>query len=272
MNFSLGILAALYLLLPGVTFAFGFERTYDAKRVPSPLENHFPKGLAIALLVAMIFDALWFKLWSQTITSAPDAGQYLALMGIHSDPDTLRRLTGYALDSVRTCPLHIAAYFSGLPIATWFAGWIGGNVWSRIRPPALNANWYQLLKPKEPAAVVWLTTEVHLDGQCYLFTGLLDDFSVGSSGDLERVVLKFAARRLMDALEEVQITFESGRETANSDHGDGNDSNELPDGWRSIPGEFVVVKMKESSTVNLDYFYDIESSYATANGGASSAN
>jgi hypothetical protein len=288
MNFSLTLLIALYMLLPGAAFVFGFTRLHNPNRAPTPLDQHLPIGLAVMLLAAIFLNALWFAIWKFLLTHCypnqplPDAGQLVALLGSKQGDAFASR----ALQSVDNYPLRIAAYFSGLPVAAWVMGRIINSVWNWIYPNDSHASWYDLLKPNEPD-FVWLTTDVHLDGRCFLFAGLVSEFSVSRNGNLERVVLELAVRKPLDkagVLEQTDTPSESdlpdnttadisGANTqlnndqpAEKDGGQDFDNHPLKAGrgWTVIPGEFVVLKMAHCDTVNLDYFYmDLNDSEGT---------
>jgi hypothetical protein len=153
------------------------------------------------------------------------------------------------VQSLAEFPLRISAYFLTTTAIAWAAGILANRV-IRLRP---RASWAELLRPKE-VSFVWLTTEVQLDGTCYLFAGPVQEFSVGRDGNLERVVLPYAIKKPLPP-QKKKPTDGAPPEQAQQE---ASSAPELNDGWTEIPGEILVLQLKESKTVNLDYFYEEE--------------
>lgn len=89
--------------------------------------------------------------------------------------------------------------------------------------------------------MLWLTTDMQIGGVAHLFAGMLKDFKVSADGELERVVLIGAVRRTLKRPSQEEMN--SGEESYQSG------------GWIPIPGEYVILKMSSSNTVNVDYWY-----------------
>lgn len=232
MGLSLSVLVALCVLLPGAAFVFGLTRLHSPTSPATPLDQHLSVGLAIALAVALLFQAVWLAIWRVLLDCmgepSPDVAQVLGLLA----GDLKSIYSRAAAASLQAYPVRIALYFVGLTILAWYAGKKANS----FIPNRRSASWFDLLRPKD-AAFVWLTTDLHLDGECYLFAGWVKEFSVAKTGNLERVVLGYAIRRPLN-----QELTEEGIPVG--------------DGWIEIPGEFVVLQMESAQTVNVDYFFD----------------
>lgn len=229
MGLSLSVLVAICFLLPGASFLFGLTKLHNPNAPGIGLEQYLSVSLATAVLAAIAFQGAWLLGWSWITHGlgwpTPDPAQFFSLLG----GDISKAKGPAALDSLSSYPGRICLYFVALPFLT---GILGKGVNFVLKRRAL-ASWYELLTPKE-ALFVWLTADVHLDGCCYLFAGPVREFSVSKDGALDRVVLRYAMRR---ALKPESAAEESEQE------------------WTEISGERTVLLLKDSKTINLDYFY-----------------
>jgi len=181
----------------------------------------------------------------------PDIGPVFALLS-----GDLKSAWGIAgVQSLTGFPLRIAAYFLTTTALAWGAGVLANRL-IRLRP---RASWAELLRPAE-VSFVWLTTEVQLDGTYYLFAGPVQEFSVGKDGNLERVVLPYAVKKPLPLRKKKSASATSPDPSLQ----DTPSGPELDGGWIEIPGETLVLQLKDSKTVNLDYFYEGDASGATA--------
>lgn len=98
-----------------------------------------------------------------------------------------------------------------------------------------SASWFDLLRPDGPD-FAWLTLEIDMDGCCFLFAGVATEFSVDRTGQLERVVLQDAVKRPLRPPPKPKW-----RES------------ESP--WVGIPGELLVLSVKYTKSINVDYYY-----------------
>jgi hypothetical protein len=249
-SFSLSVLVGLCIFLPGAAFVLGLTRLYNPSAPGSPIDQHFSAGLALAVAANVLLHGICFSV-ATGYTRAhglpePDVGPVLALLS-----GDLKSAWGKAgVQSLTEFPLSISAYFLTATTIAWAAG-ILANRLITLQP---RASWAELLKPQE-VSFVWLTTEVQLDGVCYLFAGPVQEFSIGKDGNLERVVLPYAVKKPFPLRKRKSASGtcpDSGLQEAQS-------SKELDGGWIEIPGETLVLQLKDSKTVNLDYFYEEDS-------------
>lgn len=265
MGLSLSLLVAACLLLPGATFVFGLTKLHNPNNPPTPLDPHFSFGLALALLAAVIFQAAWLKFWVWALSVAnspiPDVSQVVALLeGGLKSPQAQA-----ALVSLQTYPVRIAAYFAFLPILTWR---IGKEI-NRHLKARLQASWYELLRPNDKTiAFIWLTADICLGEQCFLIGGWVKEFCVSRDGNLDRVVLGYAVRRQLKGLDDGGRNGSAQLETRSNHDREASNPNqaeqEISDGWIEIDGEFTVLRLKSSSTINVDYIFEELSSTSEA--------
>lgn len=236
MGLSLSVLVALVVLLPGAMFVFGLSRLYSPTSPATLLDQHISVGLALALVAAIALQAVWLSLWCALLRWAgapiPDVSQVFGLLAGNLKAPQAQE----AMRSLQAYPARIAAYLVSLALLSWLIG-KGAN---RFLPVRRTASWYNILR-QEGVAFVWLTTDIHLDGRCYLYAGWVKEFSVSRDGSLERVVLGYAVRRPLDG-------------------GPAEEGIEVAKGWTEIAGEFVVLLMRDAQTVNIDYFFENDSS------------
>jgi hypothetical protein len=235
MGLGLAVLVALVVLLPGIAFVLGATRLHSPSGPSTPFDQHFSVGLITALLASIVFHTLALSVClffaKLGLTTSTDPAQVLPLLA----GDVQSPLAGQSIESVRNNAIEIGLYFS---LVTVFA-WLGGKVFNRALPKRRTASWYDLLKPSadNPDFVV-ITVDLKLDSECYLFSGVVREFSVGRTGMLERVVLVYATRRTLHT----RATPSAGM-------------NVLEGGWIEIPGEYLVLQMQDARTINVDYFY-----------------
>ncbi len=252
-SFSLSVLVGLCIFLPGAAFVLGLRRLYNPSAPGSPIDQHFSAGLALAVAANVLLHGIGFSLTAGYTRARglpePDIGPVLALLS-----GDLKSAWGMAgAQSLTEFPLRVSAYFLTTTVVAWGAG-ILANRLIRLRP---RAGWTELLRPSE-VSFVWLTTEVELDGTCYLFAGPVQEFSVGKDGNLERVVLPYAVKKPLPLRKKKSAGAtmpEEGLQEAPS-------GTELDGGWIEIPGETLVLQLKDSKTVNLDYFYEGDTTVA----------
>ena len=237
MGLSLAVLAAILLLLPGAALLFGLERGGPSTK-QSPLDAQLSVNLAVAITCALILHVVWLALWRWTLPQfdapPPDVKQLLMLFVADSkEPKTL-----LAFDSIEHYPVRIAAYFLGITGIGYLIG-LGIN---KLLAKEGGALWDTLLSPPDAVQFIWVTADTELDGTSYLFAGYLRDFAVNREGKLERLVLGAPVRRPLERKPKSSVEAEDL-------------SNALVNDWTTIPGEFVILQMAHTRTINIDYFY-----------------
>jgi hypothetical protein len=232
---GLAALAALLILLPGFCFTYGFGRVSNPASPSTIIDQHVTVALVISLAWAifahLIFLAISFEWATWMHVAPPDPSLILpVLAGDTEHADGVK-----AIESVREHYFPISAYFLAVSAGSKYLGQLANLLWPKAKGGP--ADWHALLSGDDVDFIV-LTSDGKIDDTCYLFTGVLGDFFVGPSGRLERIVLRYAARR---AFSGADALIPRGHP--------------LGDGWVEIPGEYLVLNLTEQTTVNVDYFF-----------------
>ncbi|MDH5824320.1 hypothetical protein QFW77_15195 [Luteimonas sp. RD2P54] len=235
MNITGNVILGLLYLVPGVLFVAGLSRLYTT-RTPSLFDGQISLGIVGSVVAAIAMHSLCIAI-ANVITPylgipAPDASQAISLLLSDSRSDRVEQLIN---DAGRTWR-YVSAYF----IFASISAFILGKCANRLIKLNRRANWYDLLRD-EDADFIWLTTDIDVGGDTYLYAGMVKDFKIASDGELERVVLLGAVRRPIRRPSQSEI--DEHRESYNER------------GWIEIPGEYVILRMSEARTINIDYWY-----------------
>lgn len=243
MGLSLSVLAALAIILPGAAFVVALSRLASPTTPTTLIDQHVGVGLALVVASSILLHAVWIALW-QCIGEwagfpTPNVGFALAVLsGDIGSATTLR-----AIGSLNKFPVWSALYFLSLVVV----GWLAGRSLNRSLKPRNSASWVDLLRPGGSVTFVWLTTDLNIGHQTYLYAGVLREFSVARDGRLERVVLEHSVRKKMDH-SRAPMPEQQDLELAPDPT--------VYDGWTTIAGEFCVLQMHGANTINVDYHYD----------------
>lgn len=235
MGLTLAVLVGLLALMPGAAFVFGLTRLHSPTSPTTTLDQHFSVGLLVALLSALVVHGLAIALLRWCPVPQPELSYALALLG----GDLELAAAKDAVASVSEYPVRIATYF----VLSTMLAFAAGRALNGALPVRRTASWYELLKPDGWDFVV-ITADIELNGSCYLFSGVVSEFSISKCGNLERVVLVYAGKKFLS---------EAGKDSPPTVSGDGG-AKDLGHGWVEIPGEFMVLKMAHALTINCDYF------------------
>jgi hypothetical protein len=234
MSITGNVILGLIYVLPGILFVFGLTRLFSPKE-PSPFDGQISTGIALAIPAALLMHVIWLgiahllALWPGLPKPQVSDALTLLLGDSRSNPTT---------DAIASAARHwfwIGAYFLTLFVFSFSTGKFANTRLKARR----RADWFDLLSKK--ADMIWLTTDMEIGGVAYLFAGMLHDFKLSPDGELERVVLLGTVRRTLKRPSEQDMAV------ADENYQDG--------GWVPIPGEYVVLKMSATNTVNLDYWY-----------------
>ncbi|MGN6482342.1 hypothetical protein [Luteibacter sp.] len=241
MGLSLAVVVALVFILPGAAFVFALNRDVSQAK-QSPLDAQVSETLALAVVAALLLNACWYWLWQLlchwSSLPTPDAVGFFSLIR----SETKDVVADNAIRSVAAYPVRISSYFCSLAFLGHLFGMVVRSILSHFRENDEGALWGTLLSPPN-VDLIWMTVDVELDGDAFLFAGSLRDYAVNRDGGLERIVLLGAVRKPLSAVVQVAQTAPSAMQSA------------LPGDWRSVPGEFVVLNVASTKTINIDYFY-----------------
>lgn len=263
MGLSLSVLIALVLLLPGAAFVFSVTRLHSPTAPSTGLEQQLSLSLAVALLAAIAahFMGLLALQLSACVFPGVHRPNLVAVVQLLGGQNTAA--AAEAPKAIGDHPFCIGIYISLVTVAMWFAG----KRANKILKDHEQADWYRLLKPKGVDFVV-LTADFVMGGQTVLYKGIVREFRIAKTGELERVVLSIAGRKPLAAVslpateslaadDPLDRTQDSEREDEQKDPV--GSLRTLGHGWIEIPGEAVILQMQDAKTINLDYFWTSQS-------------
>jgi hypothetical protein len=255
-NVAFSALLVFLLLLPGFLFRTYFKR---AEKVVLDIKP-FGQAAIDAFLTAIVLDLFWY--WLTVL-----------LTGTHADFKALLTLvageksTGLddAIAEIAADPWRPGVYFGSLyafAIAAAFALRHAVTRWRLDRRGAPLANflrfdtpWYYLFtgydRDSAPDAVA-IGAVVSLGGSAYLYTGVLVEYFLDDQGQLSRLVLASAARRLLseDATEEGETLPSDWIEV---DRRVGEGPSPVQERFYPIEGDYFVLRYSEVLTLNVRY-------------------
>lgn len=270
MELAASALLLLVLLLPGIifetTYSTGFWR-WNSPTNPQTITERIP----FAIVAACLFHAVWLQIAGWFGYTINFDALTMLLLGSYGHDDAHFDET---INSLTAFPARIFWYFSSLYLSAATLGLLlhrgvryfqldkktrilrFKNEWfyllSGEYDELVNENHLQILwqeiksffarqKPIVAEAgnvQVWLTTIVNHGGKDYLYRGIVYDFYFDKTGALDKVILIFAHRRLLE-----------------NDRQPNAVKNEAVDQrYYEIVGDYFVLKYLEMSTINLDYF------------------
>ncbi|MEP9641545.1 hypothetical protein [Xanthomonas euvesicatoria] len=248
MGLSLSVLIALALLLPGAAFVFAVTRLHSPTAPSTGLEQQLSLSLAVALIAAIFAHVMGIAglqglayVWPAI--HKPNLVAVIQLLGGVNTPAAAQ-----APRALGDHPFCIGTYVCLVTLAMWFVG----KRANKVLQDREQADWFSLLRPAGAGFVV-LTADFVMGGETVLYKGVVKEFRIAKTGELERVVLTIAARKPLS--EASQRSLEAHQT--------------LGYGWTEIPGEAVVLQMKDAKTVNLDYFWTSDGATPEVNDGSS---
>ncbi len=234
MNFAFPAVFIFIIALPGILFRFGYRYGIAGGAIsPGPIAQETAYGLVIAGLL----HAGWVSL-SRVVS-------YFS--GVTVDFDTVLVLLTGTYDrneSVLSLLLHVDEYVTWILVyfgtLYLFSLWSGFQLHALVRRYSLDLrlpffkyknDWYYYLRGYEdvfPDEVdgVYASAVVDQAGTAYLYRGIIYDFFFRSDGDLDRLVLKAAHRRVL--------------------------SDDTDRRYHDIAGQCLILRYSEIKTLNLD--------------------
>lgn len=243
MNIAFPVLILTLALLPGFLFRYAMLRGTFRR---SPVTAQQVAGdlgwltLVSALLhtaVGTLFHAVHF---------APSFGVVLALLIGNFGKDSY--LLDAAIEDLTTRPWPYLAYFAAVCAVGHLLGRLAHAVMRR-RAPTIN-DWHDLLDAAANAATfdgVRLTPDVYvtavvdmkLKDQPVLIRGLVDDWLLTPTGELDSIILTRTFRRPLP----------SDRPAGDAP------SDELDARYYQIRGDYFILRRSEMITLNIQYLY-----------------
>jgi len=261
MNIAFSALLILYLALPGMLFWWAYRRDRGRPASRGPISDDIPIGL----LLSVGLHAAWVSLFNLLGTIPVVFGGRRSFVDLQSVAVLLSGQAGKDSEPFRLAiasitegwrPLGVFAYFCSLSIVAFFLGY---RLRTLVRDRQLDqhipffrwGDWFYLLEgslppgwhderdstveesndadPGEPDFVVVAARE----GE-YIYRGILVDYVIGRSGDLETIVLVMPVRKRID-------------QELGAEHFDG--------GWVKVRSTFIVLKYAEVSNLAISRTY-----------------
>ncbi len=208
MNLAFPALLTFLLILPGFIFRAAYTRSERTQLDNRPFTSETVKSLILATLL----HTLWI-LAAGLIT--PIKLDYHGFLTIYTSAhgDLLEATINNAANHMPS----IIGYLMSLYIGSYLLGRVLQKLVLRFkldRHPLLNdlfrfdTPWFYLFKgyndEGDEAHFVKLAVTVNQVGATYLYYGILEDFYLTDSGNLDRVILSSVVRRRLEANESLQ--------------------------------------------------------------------
>lgn len=266
MNLAFSALIIFFLLLPGAILLYTYSRGpwwldyasigKPAASLPSYLDP--AGGIAYTVFGSFVLHAIWIALWlSLGAQINLDAAMMLFLNSFGENDKYFES----AIQSVTHYTGPIALYFVSLCILAAIIGWgshyeVRRRALDRKKPLfRFNNYWHYLLSGEilefpdhahlrlkiDDIDGTYLSGIVELNGKSYLYRGIVGDFTFDKSGQLDKITLFLAHRRLLD-------NDRKPDEEHTPDPITGGDKRYYP-----IVGQFFILKYSELKTINIEY-------------------
>jgi hypothetical protein len=248
-NVAFPALLTFLLILPGFIFRGAFTRSERTQLDNRPFTSETVKSLILAILL----HTLWLKLTKLITPITIDYQVFLTLF-------TAAR--GDLLElAINRSAAHMPAFINYL-ISIYICSYLLGLIAQKFvikfkldRHPLLSeffrfdTPWFYLFKgfndEGDGADFVKLAVTVQQVEATYLYYGILEDFYLTDSGNLDRIILSSVVRRQLIADELPE-------------EGDESDSEALR--FYEISGDRLVFKYHDITSLNIEYYKIIENS------------
>jgi hypothetical protein len=249
-NVAFPALLTFLLILPGYIFRGAFTRSERTQLDNRPFTSETVKSLIIAIFL----HTFWLQLSKLFSPISIDYHVFLTLF-------TAAR--GGLLElAINRSASHIPAFTTYLVTIYIFSYTLGLSAQKMIikykldRHPLLSelfrfdTPWFYLFKgfndEGDEADFVKLAVTVQQVEATYLYYGILEDFFLTESGNLDRIVLSSVVRRQLTADDAVLISSK------------GTVSLEEQARFYEISGDRLVLKYKDITSLNIEYYKIIE--------------
>ncbi|WP_068317039.1 hypothetical protein [Polycladidibacter hongkongensis] len=235
MNIALPAFLLIILIAPGYLFLSAFERKEQTNLSSKPFDVFSAQALIIAALLHLTAMSL------------------LSIVGELPDFDGfLKVLTGNKLDSTDLQVLSVnikgqATYHASIAGLGFVLGKAAQAIRFKTNPYkesrfAYSLPWYYELRGQlsnlQNADIIKVSCTVQSAGETYIYSGFLGDFYLCPKGDLDRIVLLQAVRRLLSA-----------DPAERADAGVGSNSAR----FYEIKGDRLIIKYSDITTINMQY-------------------
>jgi hypothetical protein len=251
-NVAFPALLTFLLILPGYIFRGAFTRSERTQLDNRPFTSETVKSLIIAIFL----HAIWLQLSKLFAPISLDYHVFLTLF-------TAAR--GDLLElAINRSANHVPAFITYLMTIYIFSYLLGMSAQKMVikykldRHPMLSelfrfdTPWFYLFKgfndEGDRADFVKLAVTVQQVEATYLYYGILEDFFLTDSGNLDRIVLSSVVRR--------QLTADDAALIGNM----GSTLSEEQTRFYEISGDRLVLKYKDITSLNIEYYKIVENS------------
>lgn len=260
MNIAFPTAFLFLLVLPGIILIIAFSRG----RWPGPgderliLETPYSLGYLYkagwCVFVSIVLHLLWYFV-ATSLGCHINIASAISLLVLPNDADQIET----AIRSVSSDSIAISLYFASLYLFSWTAGLSLIRLiiyfrldlkWKFLR---VRNDWYYLLSgdilrfawedsgiEDEEEIQVYISTVVHHTQNDYLYIGILNDFWLDTSGNLDRIMLAPAWRRTLKNDRKYDTQHEAG-------------SIDADERYYPIAGNNIIIRYSEMVTLNIEY-------------------
>lgn len=252
MNIAFPAFLIFIIILPGFIFHSAFRVTENTNLDYSPFSSVTVRGV----ITSAFFHAVWvalskatgYRICFDTLLALLIGEKGNALQIAISVATAEPRATFYYFAS-----LYVCVYLLGhvLRFATLKFGW--------DRRPFLapliqyKTDWYYLFRPEiEDDYIVIVSAVVEQGREAYLYSGMLIKYYLGSEGQLDRLVLTMAARRMLS--NDRKVSMPCADDDINSTYASipqASEDNAENERFYEIDGDYFVLRYAEIKTLNV---------------------
>lgn len=238
MNLAFPAFFLLVLIIPGFIFLTSYEKIENTTIEKKPFDVSSSLAFFYALIIHALLISVSLKLLGKTI----DYDICVKLLtGSKSLPEK-------DLNTIRSSISSIVLYFATSFLVAFMLGKVFQKIIFILNPYksskfAFDTPWYYELKGKlsetQDAQLIKLSCLVDSKSTSFLYYGILEDFYLDSSGQLDRIVLSGSSRRTIDKDEPVPQSNEKSR-------------------FYDIKGDRLILKYEDIKNINIEYLYITE--------------
>lgn len=238
MNIAFPAFFILVLLIPG----FIFQNSYEKVENTSIEKKPFDVSSSLAFFYALILHT--FLIYTVVPLSGTEIHYEICLKLLTGSKSLSKTDLGIISASIP----KIILYFSSSFLFAYVFGKLFQKLIFRFNPYktskyAFDTPWYYELTGKlsetQDAELIKLSCLVESKNTAFLYYGVLEDFYLDSSGQLDRVVLSGAMRRPIESDEPEQ-------------------SPASPNRFYEVKGDRLILKYEDIKNINIEYLYIVE--------------
>jgi hypothetical protein len=243
MNIAFPAFFILILIIPGFIFQNSYEKVENTAIEKKP----FDVSSSVAFFYALLLHAFLIFIVVPVLGNEINYNICIKLL------TGSKSISESDLNIISSSLFKIILYFS----SSFFLAFVFGKVFQKVifklnpyksSKYAFDTPWYYELKGKlsgtQDAELIKLSCLVDSNGSSFLYYGVLEDFYLDSSGQLNRVVLSDAMRRPIES-DDSNSNFTSTYAASTTRFYD-------------IKGDRLILKYEDIKNINIEYLYIVE--------------